>query len=302
MVRVPGGHVVMGSERFYPEEAPVRIVEVAPFLMDSTPVTNAAFGRFVDETRYVTVAEIAPDPADYPGIADALIRPGSLTFVPPSEPVDLQSGASWWQYRIGTDWRHPAGPGSSIVGLEEHPVVHVAFADALAYAAWAGKCLPTEAEWEWAARGGLEGKDYAWGDELTPGDRIMANYWQGSFPLNDLAIDGWAGTSPARFYPANGFGLYDMIGNVWEWTADAWSIAGECRTEKETCCVPGTARDRGLAGNGESASVAPKAMVLKGGSHLCAENYCRRYRPAARIAQTIDSAASHIGFRCIKRI
>lgn len=301
MTRVPGGHIVMGSDRFYPEEAPARVVAVGPFLIDRMPVTNAAFARFVGETGYVTLAEVAPDPADYPGMPHDLAHPGSLTFAAPSEEVDLQSPAAWWRFTIGADWRHPAGPGSTIADLQDHPVVHVALADAQAYASWAGKQLPTEAEWECAARGGLEGLDYAWGTELAPGGAVMANYWVGRFPVGNCADDECAGTSPVGAFPANGFGLHDMIGNVWEWTGDIWSIPGAGRPQVAKCCVTRPPQEPDLGDFAVSRRSEPQSHVLKGGSHLCAENYCRRYRPAARIPQSPDSATSHIGFRCVSR-
>ena len=201
---IPGGRFRMGSDRFYPEEAPVVEVRVDPFLIDETPVTNAEFARFVAETGHVTFAEIAPDPRDYPGMDPALAQPGSAVFEQPARVAGLRDIGQWWRWRIGANWRRPLGPGSSLEGLDDHPVVHVAHADAAAYAAWAGKALPTEAEWEFAARGGLEGADYAWGGELAPGGSMMANYWQGEFPLRNDLTDGWLRTSPVRSFPANG--------------------------------------------------------------------------------------------------
>jgi len=299
-----GGAFGMGSTRFYVEEAPVRQVRVDPFWIDEAPVTNGEFARFVAATGYTTFAELAPDPADYPGMPPELAHPGSLLFECTAGPVPLDDLTRWWHFRFGADWRHPLGPESAITGLEDHPVVHIAYADAEAYAAWAGKMLPTEAEWEYAARGGLEGAEFAWGDELAPDGAMLANYWQGAFPhANDL-IDGWERTSPVRSFPPNGHGLYDMIGNVWEWTCDwyAWPPA-ESHRAKAACCIPTNPR-----GGDERESYDPAAphvrigrKVLKGGSHLCAPNYCQRYRPAARQAQPIDSATSHIGFRCVIR-
>ena len=300
MVFVPGGEFVMGSDRHYPEEKPPHRVRVDGFWIDATPVTNREFSRFVSETDYVTFAEIAPDPKDYPGILPDMLKPGSMVFSPPNHPVDLRNYANWWAFVIGADWRHPYGPHSSLEGIEDHPAVHISYQDAEAYAAWAGKALPSEAEWEYAARGGVEGKEFAWGDELVPQGRHMANIWQGQFPWQNLAEDGYTRTSPVGAYPANPFGLHDMIGNVWEWTTDWYA---EQHAAQKSCCVP--ANPRGVP---ESESYDPRQpqfriprKVVKGGSHLCAPSYCRRYRPAARHAQPIDTAMSHVGFRCIRR-
>ncbi|QQO46779.1 formylglycine-generating enzyme family protein [Paracoccus sp. MC1862] len=279
---IPGGSFLMGSDDFYPEERPVRRVTVAGFRIDRTPVTNAAFARFVAATGHVTLAERAPDLADYPGADPALLVPGSLVFRPPPGPVPLDDPRLWWAYVPGACWHRPEGPGSGLAGREDHPVVHVAHADAAAYAAWAGKALPTETEWEYAARGGFDGAAYAWGDDPAPGGRWQANIWQGAFPWQDLALDGFPRTSPVGAFPPNGYGLFDMIGNVWEWTADAFRLPGA-----RSCCTP----DGGATGPG----------VVKGGSHLCAPNHCRRYRPAARQPQAADSSTSHIGFRCLRR-
>ena len=224
MIRIPGGTFRMGSDRHYSEEAPSHRVEVDGFWMDATPVTNAQFRAFVRATGHVTFAEIPPDPKDYPGALPHMLRAGSLVFDPPPYPVDLRGWSQWWTFRFGATWRKPYGPGSSIKGLDDHPVVHVAYRDAEAYAAWAGKSLPTEAEWEFAARGGLDDAEFAWGEELTPGGRHMANTWQGNFPHENTEADGYARTSPVRAFPPNGYGLHDMIGNVWEWTSDFWSI------------------------------------------------------------------------------
>jgi formylglycine-generating enzyme required for sulfatase activity len=223
-------------------------------------------------------------------------------FTPPKQAVDLRYWGEWWTFKFGANWRRPYGPRSNISGLDDHPVVHVAYRDAEAYARWAGKELPTEAEWEFAARGGLGGAEFAWGDEQMPGGKHMANTWQGNFPHQNLATDGFQRTSPVTAFPANGYGLHDMIGNVWEWTADWYSQKHEADAPK-ACCIPQNPR-----GGHEAASYDPRdpkiripRKVLKGGSHLCAPNYCRRYRPAARHAEPIDTSASHVGFRCISR-
>jgi sulfatase modifying factor 1 len=289
MVRLAGGGFAMGAQGHYPEEAPIRRVEVEPFSIDMTLVTNHAFARFVEATGWVTLAETPPDPEQYPGLLPEMRRAGSLVFTPPSRPVPLTEPHRWWSFAFGADWRHPTGPGSSIDGLADHPVVHVAYVDAQAYARWAGKALPSEAQWEFAARGGLEGATYAWGEELRPHGVAMARVWQGEFPWRNLAPAGMERTSPVAAYPANGYGLYDMIGNVWEWTSDGWAEP----SPSKPCCAP------------EADSYDPATpdihiprKVLKGGSHLCAPEYCRRYRPAARYPQPVDTSTSHVGFRC----
>ena len=226
----------MGSDDFYPEERPVHQVEVDGFMMDEHPVTVAEFRRFVKDTGYVTVAERPLDPADYPGADPDLLVPGSLVFDPPDHPVDLRVPSNWWSYRPGAQWRHPEGPTSTLHGRERHPVTHVAPEDAEAFAAWTGKELPTEAEWEFAARGGLEGATFVWGDEFAPKGKMMANTWQGEFPWQNLTVDGFEGTSPVRSFPPNGYGLYDMAGNVWEWTSDYFTdFEGGAH---HACCVP----------------------------------------------------------------
>jgi sulfatase modifying factor 1 len=301
MIAIPGSTFAMGSDRFYPEEAPVRQVRVDPFWIDATPVTNAEFAAFVAATGHVTLAETAPDPKDYPGMSAELAQPGSAVFEMSGGPVDLRE-ASWWQFRLGANWRQPLGPGSGIDELGDHPVVHVAHADADAYAHWAGKSLPTEAEWEFAARGGLPDADFAWGDELAPGGAMLANYWQGLFPFANQLSDGWLRTSPVRTFPPNGYGAFDMIGNVWELTSDWFVLPKVERKARGSCCVPANPRGgtRGSSiARGDQAKVPRK--VMKGGSHLCAENYCQRYRPAARYAQPIDTTTGHVGFRCVSR-
>lgn len=302
MIRIPGGTFRMGSDKHYPEEAPVHRVTVDAFWMDRTPVTNRQFKAFVRATGHVTSAQIVPERKDYPGALDHMLYAGSLVFVPPVRPVDLRNWGEWWTFLKGADWRHPYGPKSNINGRDNHPVVHVTFADALAYATWAGKDLPTEAEWEFAARGGIDGADYAWGDEFTPGGQHRANTWQGEFPRQNLCVDGFERTSPVTAFPPNGYGLYDMIGNVWEWTTD-WFSQRHSGDALKTCCIPENPR-----GAPEDASYDPSQpniriprKVIKGGSHLCAPNYCRRYRPAARHAQPVDTSTSHVGFRCVIR-
>ncbi|MCC6891020.1 MAG: formylglycine-generating enzyme family protein [Hyphomicrobiales bacterium] len=302
MIWISGGTFRMGSDNHYPEEAPVHRVTVDGFWIHPAPVTNRQFKEFVEATGHVTFAEIAPDPKDYPGALPHMLYAGSLVFIKPKGHVDLRNWGDWWTFLEGADWRHPHGPDSTIDGLDDHPVVHVAFSDALAYARWAGKDLPTEAEWEFAARGGLDGAEYAWGDEFTPGGRYMANTWQGEFPSQNLALDNFERTSPVMAFPPNGYGLYDMIGNVWEWTAD-WYSPKHVADLPKACCIPENPR-----GGREEQSYDPcqpeiriPRKVLKGGSHLCAPNYCRRYRPAARHAEAIDTSTSHIGFRCVIR-
>jgi formylglycine-generating enzyme required for sulfatase activity len=302
MIRIPGGTFRMGSNDHYPEEAPVHRVTVDGFWIDPTPVTNRQFKAFVKETSYKTTAELPPDPKEYPNALPHMIYAGSLVFTPPDHAVDLRFWGEWWQFSKAADWRHPYGPKSNVNTADSHPVVHVSYADAQAYAAWAGKELPTEAEWEFAARGGLDGAVYAWGSEFTPGGRHMANTWQGEFPRQNLAADGYERTSPVRAFPPNGYGLYDMVGNVWEWTSDFYAAKHEADSPK-TCCVPSNPRGGLEAGSFDSRQPEIKIprRVVKGGSHLCAPNYCRRYRPAARHAEQIDSSTSHIGFRCVVR-
>lgn len=292
MVWIPGGTFRMGSDRHYPEEAPVHRVIVSGYWVDRTPVTNRAFRRFVNATGYVTVAERPPDPRDYPGALPHMLKAGSLVFTPPTHAVDLRDWSQWWSFKFGANWRRPCGPRSSISGLDDHPVVHVAYADAEAYATWIGKELPSEAEWEFAARGGLDGAEFAWGDEFTPGGHHMANTWQGGFPHHNEARDGYERTSPVQAFPPNGYGLYDMIGNVWEWTSD-WYRGGHPREAAvNPQGPPGTVRiEPGRA----------PSKVIKGGSFLCASNYCARYRSTSRQPQEADLGTTHVGFRTILR-
>ncbi|MFV3078010.1 formylglycine-generating enzyme family protein [Niveispirillum fermenti] len=300
MAHITGGTFTMGSDRFYPEEKPRRRVRVGSFWIDTTPVTNAQFDAFVTATGYRTFAELPPDPRLYPGMDPSLAVAGSAVFQKTAGPVPLDNHGRWWAFVPGADWRHPTGPDSGIAGLEDHPVVQIAHADAAAYAKWAGKALPTEAEWEFAARGGLEDKEYAWGDELAPDGAILANYWQGTFPHQTLKEDGNFRTTPVGRFPANGHGLYDMVGNVWEWTHD-WFGTNPRKPAKACCAVdnPRGATLRESMDPYDGTRMGRK--VIKGGSHLCAPNYCQRYRPAARHPQSIDSPTSHIGFRCIVR-
>ncbi|MEM6482927.1 MAG: formylglycine-generating enzyme family protein [Pseudomonadota bacterium] len=302
MAWIEGGVFGMGSEAHYPDEGPVRKVRVDGFWIDRTHVTNAEFGVFVRETGYVSVAERPLDPADFPGADPSLLLPGSMVFHMTKGPVDLRDIRNWWAYVPGANWRHPEGPGSDLRGRGNHPVVHVAFEDAEAYAAWARKDLPTEAEWEFAARGGLDGAEYVWGEDFTPGGKVMAKTWQGDFPWRNKAGKKVQRTAPVATYRENGYGLFDMAGNVWQWTTD-WYVAGHGAKKGGGCCTLDNPR-----GPAKAESLDPRQpnipiprKVVKGGSFLCAPSYCRRYRPAARHAQQVDTGMSHIGFRCIKR-
>jgi formylglycine-generating enzyme required for sulfatase activity len=300
---IPGGSFEMGSEDFYPEERPVHRVSVDGLWMDEHPVTVAEFRRFVKATGHVTVAERAPDAADYPDADPELLVPGSLVFRKPPGPVPLDDVRSWWEWTPGADWRHPYGPGSTLDGRDRHPVTHVAFDDVEAYARWSGKELPTEAEWEHAARGGLEGAVFTWGDDFAPKGRMMANTWQGRFPWENLLEDGYEGTSPIKSFPPNGYGLYDMAGNVWEWTVDHYTASHSGAAERP-CCAPHNPRvtaDGAERLDGQAGSAIPR-LIVKGGSHLCAPNYCLRYRPAARQAEAVETSTCHIGFRCLVRV
>ncbi|MCF7752160.1 formylglycine-generating enzyme family protein [Bacillus subtilis subsp. subtilis] len=300
MVDIAGGVFRMGSDAHYPEERPAHKVRVDAFRIDRYPVTNREFSRFVSATGHVTQAEQPADPRQYPGADPALLLPASVVFVQPAHPVDMSNPHHWWHYIAGADWRHPRGPGTGLDGLDDHPVVHVGYADALAYAQWAGKQLPTEAQWEYAAGGGQHGTEFAWGDSLTVRGRHQANTWQGEFPWLNLDEDGHRWTSPVGSFAPNGFGLYDMIGNVWEWTCD-WYQQHDQRQGRPCCAIdnPRGGRREG-SHDARDASAIPR-RVMKGGSHLCAPNYCRRYRPAARMAQPVDTATCHLGFRCVER-
>lgn len=266
-VALSGGEFRMGADDGYVEEAPARIAEVPAFSIDTLEVSNAAFARFVEETGYVTTAEQAPDPALHPTIPAETLIAGSAVFVSP-----LESGLrSWWQFTPGANWRAPEGPGSTLEGRMDHPVVHVSYMDAKAYADWVGGDLPTEAEWEYAARGGLHGARYAWGDESPHTGRVKSNTWQGIFPVENTQADGYAGTAPVGCFDANGYGLFDMTGNVWEWT------------------------------QGQFDPRSGNSGLIKGGSYLCSDNFCQRFRPAARQPQDRDFSTSHIGFRVVYR-
>jgi formylglycine-generating enzyme len=291
MVLVPGGRFRMGSSDFYPEEQPVHNADVADLWVDEHPVTNAEFRRFVKDTGWLTVAERDPDTADFPDADASLLVPGSQVFTPTPGPVPLVDWRRWWRWQPGADWRHPEGPGSTLHGLERHPVVHVGWEDAQAYAAWAAKRLPTEPEWEHAARGGLDGATYAWGDDYLHRGKVMVNSWQGAFPYQRLTAFDRAGTSPVSSFPPNGYGLFDVTGNVWEWTSSPWSETHQVEAEAvgasgHSCCPqPVTETDR---------------RVIKGGSHLCAPTYCHRYRPAARQGHAVRSSTNHVGLRCVR--
>lgn len=302
MVRIAAGEFAMGSADFYPEERPIRRVSVDAFEIDSHPVTNDEFARFAQATGHVTVAERPIDPNDYPGAIPELCVPSSLVFQSTKGPVDLRDWSQWWIWTPGVSWRHPLGKDSSLDGLGDHPVVHVAFEDAQAYASWAGKALPTEAEWEFAARGGLEGAAFTWGDEINPGGKQMANSWQGDFPWENLKLDGYERTSPVGTFPANGYGLFDMAGNVWEWTTDWYAPRPKSETAKPCCGAP-RARAPSIEESYDpnQPEVRIPRRVVKGGSHLCAPNYCLRFRPAARQPQMVETSMSHLGFRCVRR-
>src|SRR4051812_6488726 len=301
MVWIPAGEFAMGSDHHYPEEAPAHRVRVGGFWMDKSTVTNLDFEEFVAATGYVTLAEKMADAASYPGALPELLAPSSIMFKKPSGPVDMRNHYNWWVYVRGANWRHPRGPGSRIGKLGHHPVVHVAFEDVSAYAAWAGKDIPTEAEWEFAARGGLDGAEYVWGDELVPNGKFMANTWQGDFPYRNTVEDGFEYTAPVGSFPPNGYGLYDMAGNVWQWTADWYQEHGKLDSPCCTAVNPrGAAQQEASLDARRPAERTPR-KVTKGGSHLCAPNYCRRYRPAARHPEPVDTSTSHVGFRCVIR-
>jgi formylglycine-generating enzyme required for sulfatase activity len=293
-VAIAGGSFAMGSEEHYREEGPVRQVTVGPFSIGRTEVTNTEFAAFVADTGYVTTAERALDPADHPGWPAALLEPGALVFSPPDQPVELGNPMAWWRYVPGANWQHPTGPASGIEGLGDHPVVQISPEDAEAYAAWAGGRLPTEAEWEFAARGGLDGAAYAWGETYDPVDGWKANTWQGAFPSQDDAADGHHGTAPVASYPPNGYGLYDMAGNVWEHVGDWWVPGHPARDSVDPEGPP-----QALAAGFSHPDIGAQ-RVVKGGSWLCAPSYCMRYRPSARQSQETGLGSNHIGFRIVR--
>lgn len=295
-VWIPGGEFLMGSDRHYPEEAPVSTAAIDGFWLAETPVTVAQFRKFVEDTGYETVAERVPDPAMYPGADPAMLVPGSLVFARPDGPVPLEDPSAWWRWCPGASWRSPWGPGSDLVDKDEHPVTHVSWEDASAYAGWAGVRLPTEAEWERAARAGLDGAEFPWGDELSPGGHEAMNRWVGEFPWDwhrGIHQSDRPDTVPVKSFEPNGYGLFGVTGNVWELTSTWFTPGGAVAAD---CC--GSAGDPGkLEASREPGSGIPR-KVMKGGSFLCAENYCSRYRPASRIPQTVESGTCHAGFRC----
>ena len=292
MTWIGGGTFTMGADDQHPEERAAHGVTIGGFWIDRHEVTNAEFAGFVGATGYRTLAERGLDPKDYPGMPPELLVPGSMVFFVPERLADMADISQWWRYVPGADWRHPQGPGSSIEGKASHPVVHVAYEDAAAYAEWAGRRLPSEAEWEGAARGGLDGAAYTWGNSYDPVEGWKANSWQGSFPQRDEVLDGHHGTAPVGCFEANGYGLFDMAGNVWEWTAD-WYVPG---------FAPAPVTDPAGPDMVQAAAAAPDRLprrVIKGGSWLCAPDFCARYRPAARQPMDADLGASHIGFRTV---
>lgn len=291
VVELPGGSFRMGSTSFYPEEAPIHTATVGPFAIERHPVTNAQYAEFVKDTGYITVAERPLDPALYPGVAPEDLSPGALIFRGTPGPVNLEDWRQWWDWAPGAYWRAPFGAGSDITGKDDHPVVQIAYPDAGAYAAWAGRRLPTEAEFEYAAAAGAT-TTYSWGDEPRLDGQLMANTWQGHFPYRNDGAQGlgtarWVGTSPVGAFPPNGFGLLDMIGNVWEWTTTKYSTHHLPDAPAKSCCPASAEPDPALI------------QALKGGSHLCAPEYCHRFRPSARSPQSQDSSTTHIGFRCV---
>jgi formylglycine-generating enzyme len=291
MVWIPGGRFWRGTND-ESDTQPVREIAIDGFWMDRTEVTNAQFAAFVSATGYLTVAEQPPDPRAFPDAPRELLVPGSIVFSPPSGKVDLRRPLSWWEYRPGASWRHPEGPGSSIEGREDHPVVHVCWDDAEAYARWAGKRLPTEAEWEYAARGSLQRKQFVWGDEFRPGEEWRANTWQGRFPLENTTGDGYLRTAQVGSFPPNGFGLFDVAGNVWEWCADWYRPDAYADAASNNPRGPESSFDPDEPG-------VPK-RVMRGGSFMCSDDYCGRYRPGSRGKGAPDSGASHVGFRCAR--
>lgn len=306
-VKIPGGQFQMGSYDFYPDEAPQHARTVTDFQISTTPITNAQFAAFIEATGYVTIAERALDADEFTYLTPLERAPGSLVFTSTDGPVDLLDWQQWWAWVPGAQWRHPLGPDSDVVGMDSHPVVQVAYADAFAFAEWVGARLPTEAEHEFAAAGGALPAPYAWGSERDPAGVVMANTWHGRFPYLNSGANGWVGTSPVGTFPPNGYGLSDCIGNVWEWTSDYYTASHqslgsnhEPRDAQSQGCGCGPQNDLRAIESAEPGSVVPR-RVLKGGSHLCAPEYCLRYRPSARSPQAQDSSTSHIGFRCVRQ-
>lgn len=291
MVYIPGGKFWMGSVDGQTDEKPVHEAEVEGFWMDKTEVTNEEFEKFVRATGYITIAERKPDPKDFPGVPLEALVPGSIIFTPPPGEVSLENHMAWWSYVPGANWRHPQGPDSNIKGLEKHPVVHVAWDDAMAYCKWVGKRLPTEAEWEYASRGGLDRKPFIWGDDKVPNNKWQGNIWQGQFPNENQLADGFKITSPVASYPTNGFGLFDMGGNVWEWCADWYRPDYYEVSVKKNPPGPNDSFDPNEPGMAK--------RVTRGGSYLCSELYCTGYRPSARMKTSPDTSLSHTGFRCV---
>ena len=297
---VPGQTYAMGSDRHYAEEGPVHHVTVDGFWIETHQVTNAQFAEFIAATGYLTVAERPLDPADFPGAPAENLQPGSMVFTPTAGPVNLRHINQWWTWTPAASWRHPEGIGSSIASREDHPVVHIAYEDAEAYATWAGRNLPSEAEWEAAARGGLDQMIFTWGDDPEPDSARLANFWHGDFPWRPDAVTG--ATTPVASFPPNAYGLYDMAGNVWDWTAD-WYADGHPAEVDKPCCIPRNPRGGAVEDSYDrrQPQFPVPRKVIKGGSYLCADSYCMRYRPAARRPQMIDTGMSHIGFRCVVR-
>jgi formylglycine-generating enzyme required for sulfatase activity len=294
MVWIPGGAFTMGEDRERPEERPVRRVALRGFWIDRHEVTNAQFARFVAATGHVTVAERSLDPATHPHLPPELLRPGGLVFRAPERAADRTDVGQWWSFAPGASWRHPEGPGSDIADRHDHPVVQVAWEDAAAYARWLGRDLPTEAQWEYAARGGLEGARYTWGETYRPDAGWLANTWQGAFPTGDSGADGHRSTAPVCSFPPNGFGLFDMAGNAWEHVRDWWIPRHDSRPAEDP-----TGPSRALAARFADAATGPM-RVIKGGSWLCAPDFCARYRPAARLPQEMGLGTSHVGFRTVR--
>jgi len=297
MVMIPGGEFWMGSdEPMFRDARPWHRVYLDPFWIDQTLVTNQQFVDFVRQTHYVTVAEQTPRPEDFPGAPPENLVAGSVVFSPPDHPVNLNDHLQWWSYVKGANWRHPQGPKSDLKGKAKHPVVHIAYADAEAYCKWQGKRLPTEAEFEFAERGGLDRKPYAWGNEFRPGGRFMANTFEGHFPDKNTGEDGYVTTSPVATFPANGYHLYDMAGNVWEWTSD-WYRPDYYQTLADSGTVARNPQGPPDSFDPSEPGVAKK--VHRGGSFLCTDQYCSRYKVGGRGKGEPDTGTNHLGFRCV---